>query len=82
MLTDREIEMLTFVANGHTDVQIAKLMWLSPRTVKQHVINARKKLGAKTRSHAVLLCYESGIFVVSSEEEQRPDEIGATVPAR
>jgi DNA-binding NarL/FixJ family response regulator len=53
-LNDREVEVLTWVARGKTSVEIAKILGLSKRTVDFHTDNARVKLGAATRTEAVL----------------------------
>ena len=53
-LNDREIEVLTWVARGKTSVEIAKILGLTKRTVDFHTDNARAKLGAATRTEAVL----------------------------
>ena len=51
-LTARERQVLTLVAQGQTDAQIAEQLLLSPHTVHRHVANARTKLGVPTRSAA------------------------------
>ena len=53
-LNDREIEILTMVARGLTSAQIASKISLSKRTVDFHIDNARTKLGAATRTEAVI----------------------------
>jgi DNA-binding NarL/FixJ family response regulator len=53
-LTDREIETLTLAARGKTSVQIAKVLRLTKRTIDFHLDNARVKLGARTRTEAVV----------------------------
>jgi DNA-binding NarL/FixJ family response regulator len=54
MLSDREIEALTWVARGKTSAEIAGLIGLSKRTVDFHLDNARIKLGATTRTQAAI----------------------------
>jgi DNA-binding NarL/FixJ family response regulator len=54
MLSDREIEALTWVARGKTSAQIADLIGLSKRTIDFHLDNARIKLGATTRTQAAI----------------------------
>jgi DNA-binding NarL/FixJ family response regulator len=54
MLSDREIEALTWVARGKTSAEIADLIGLSKRTVDFHLDNARIKLGAATRTEAAI----------------------------
>lgn len=54
-LSAREREILGMLAVGHTARSIADELSLSPETVRTHVVNARRKLGAKTRVQAVAL---------------------------
>jgi DNA-binding NarL/FixJ family response regulator len=53
-LTDREVEILTWVARGKTSSEIAQILGLTKRTVDFHMDNARTKLGAATRTEAVI----------------------------
>ncbi len=53
-LNDREVEVLTWVARGKTSADIAQLLGLAKRTVDFHIDNAREKLGAATRTEAVI----------------------------
>ena len=59
-LTEREREVLGFVAGGLTGAEIAERLVLSPETVKSHVHNAMAKLGARTRAHAVAIAMSGG----------------------
>jgi DNA-binding NarL/FixJ family response regulator len=45
-LTDREREMLAWVATGRSNQEIAKELFLSPATVRTHISRAMGKLGA------------------------------------
>lgn len=54
-LSSREAEVLSLVARGLTDGQIAHELYLSARTVAKHLEHAYAKLGAHTRSEAVAL---------------------------
>jgi DNA-binding response OmpR family regulator len=53
-LNEREVEVLTWAARGKTSAEIAKIVDLTKRTVDFHIDNARSKLGAATRTEAVL----------------------------
>jgi len=53
-LNEREVEVLTWSARGKTSAEIAKILDLTKRTVDFHIDNARGKLGAATRTEAVL----------------------------
>ena len=52
-LTPRERDALAYVAEGKTDWEIATILGLSESTARFHVDNARRKLGAVNRAHAV-----------------------------
>jgi DNA-binding response OmpR family regulator len=53
-LNDREVEILTWVARGKTSAEIAQIIDLTKRTIDFHIDNARAKLGAATRTEAVI----------------------------
>ena len=53
VLSAREVEVLSFVAGGLTDVQIADRLYLSPRTVGHHLRSVYRKLGVNGRAAAV-----------------------------
>jgi DNA-binding NarL/FixJ family response regulator len=53
-LNDRESEILTWAARGKTSAEIAPILGLSKRTIDFHLDNARIKLGARTRTEAVV----------------------------
>jgi len=53
-LNDREAEILTWAARGKTSAQIAPILGLAKRTIDFHLDNARVKLGARTRTEAVV----------------------------
>lgn len=52
-LTARESEILTWVARGKTNREIAELLWIAPTTVRKHLENVYAKLGVRTRTAAV-----------------------------
>ena len=51
-LTRREVEVLSLVARGLSNVQIAEELVLSPRTVEGHITNLYAKIGANGRAGA------------------------------
>ena len=53
-LSEREVETLTWAARGKTSAEIARILDLTKRTVDFHIDNARTKLGAATRTEAVI----------------------------
>ena len=60
-LTDREREILTLVARGLTNEEIAGELIISPATVKTHVARIMGKLDAHDRAQLVVCAYESGL---------------------
>ena len=52
-LTQREVEVLRLIAFGHTSVEIARKLQLSPRTIETHRAHIHKKLGLATRAELV-----------------------------
>lgn len=48
-LTARELEIATLVADGRTNAEIAAELFLAPGTIKNHVANIQRKLGARNR---------------------------------
>jgi DNA-binding CsgD family transcriptional regulator len=59
-LTRREAEVMQIVARGKSNQEIAALMTLSVRTVQKHLENAYEKLGARSRTQAVLTAWSIG----------------------
>ena len=53
-LNEREVEVLTWVARGKTSIEIAQILGLTKRTIDFHTDTARMKLGAATRTEAVI----------------------------
>jgi DNA-binding CsgD family transcriptional regulator len=52
-LTPREREIVGLVAEGMTNAEVARILWISPGTVRKHLENAYDKLGVRTRAGAV-----------------------------
>jgi DNA-binding CsgD family transcriptional regulator len=52
-LTARESQVLSWVARGKTNPEIAEILWVSPTTVRKHLENVYAKLGVHTRTAAV-----------------------------
>jgi len=62
VLTERELEVLRLIALGHSNTEIAKLMFLSPRTVETHRANLQRKLGVSGRPELVRYALEHGVI--------------------
>ncbi len=62
VLTDREVEALTWVAKGKSSADIAILMNVSERTVNFHISNVIQKTGVATRVQAAIRCALLGLI--------------------
>ena len=60
-LSDREIEVLKLIANGKDNAQIARDLFISPKTVKNHISNILMKLQIENRIQAAVYAVRSGI---------------------
>ena len=54
-LTHREIQILSYIANGSTNKEVAHVLGISEQTIKNHVSAILRKLNANDRAHAVAL---------------------------
>jgi len=60
-LTPREREMIILVARGLSNEEIAGQMFVSPLTVKTHVVRAMTKVGARDRAQLVSFVFRAGL---------------------
>jgi DNA-binding NarL/FixJ family response regulator len=60
-LSDRELEVLKLIANGKDNAQIARDLFISPKTVKNHISNILMKLQIDNRIQAAVYAVRSGI---------------------
>lgn len=65
-LTDREFEVLSLLAKGASNAEIAQQLFLGETTVKTHVSRILTKLNLRDRTHAVVFAYENGIVTPGS----------------
>jgi len=60
LLTQREKQILNYIADGNTNKQIARILKISEQTIKNHVSAILRKLNANDRAHAVVLAIRHG----------------------
>ena len=61
-ISDRELEVLSRLAAGQSNKEIARELAVSPNTVKTHVANLFEKLEARRRTEAILRARELGLI--------------------
>ncbi len=60
-LSARELEVLTLIARGRSNEEIAQLLFISPHTVKNHVSSIYRKLRVRDRTQAALAAIRMGL---------------------
>jgi DNA-binding NarL/FixJ family response regulator len=57
-LTEREVEVLRLVASGRTNPEIAKVLFISEKTVSRHLTNIFTKIDVSSRTAAAAFAFE------------------------
>lgn len=63
-LSAREVEVLRLIALGHTSVEVARTLHLSPRTIETHRARINRKLGLRKRAELVRYALRRGLLGV------------------
>lgn len=66
LLTDRQIDVLRELSKGLSNKEVARILSISPSTVKVHVAAILKELGAKNRTVAVTMAKDMGLLNLTS----------------
>jgi DNA-binding NarL/FixJ family response regulator len=61
-LSSRQHEILSLIADGLSNAEIGKLLFISTETVRTHVKQLLRRLDARDRTHAVSLAYQAGLL--------------------
>ena len=67
VITTRETQILRWIKDGHTNIEIAHILSISPHTVKNHVRKILLKLGVQTRGQAALKAIQIGVLKMRRE---------------
>ncbi len=66
-LTARERDVLKLIAKGYSNAEIAKKLFISPHTVKNHVSNIYRKMGMDDRTQVALMALRLGLVPLERE---------------
>lgn len=66
-LSSRELEVLTLIGRGRSNDEIARALFISPHTVKNHVSSIYRKLNVRDRTHAALAAIRMGLVSVEQD---------------
>jgi DNA-binding NarL/FixJ family response regulator len=72
-LTPRELEILRLVAEGASNVQVARKLWVTEQTVKFHLSNVYRKLGVSNRTEASRYAQLHGLLGEPAGRSERAD---------
>jgi two-component system, NarL family, response regulator LiaR len=61
-LSKRELEVLNLIVEGYSNPEIARMLYLSPNTIKTHVRSIFNKLGVEHRIQAVVIALRHGLI--------------------
>src|SRR5919198_1818315 len=65
-LTRREVEILQLVAEGHSNAELARMLWVTEQTVKFHLSNIYRKLNVSNRTEASRWAQRQGLLPAAS----------------
>lgn len=76
-LTRRELEILQLVAEGHSNTQLAKMLWVTEQTVKFHLSNVYRKLDVANRTEASRWAQLHGLLSSPAKHDQQLANVSA-----
>jgi len=81
-LTPKEVEILTYIAGGNSNKQIANMLGIGEQTIKNQVSAILRKLNANDRAHAVFIAIRSGLITIKLPREATPQGEKAVLRSR
>lgn len=66
-LSGRQLEVLSYAAQGLTNAEIGRRLYLTEDTIKTHMAKLLRKLGARDRANAVSIGYRTGLLPMGGE---------------
>jgi two-component system response regulator DegU len=73
-LTNREVQILTLIAEGNSNKRIADILGISEQTIKNQVSAILRKINANDRAHAVFIAIRDGLIYFQQGREPAPRE--------
>jgi DNA-binding NarL/FixJ family response regulator len=70
-LSDREVQILTLLADGHGSRQICGELFITNNTLKSHLYRISKRMGCGERAGMVSLAYRAGVLRIPGPELMR-----------
>jgi DNA-binding NarL/FixJ family response regulator len=78
LLTERELEIVRLVGEGHSNRELARMLWVTEQTVKFHLTNVYRKLGVSNRTEASRWAQAQGLLNGSPARRLRTVEPART----
>src|SRR5438094_5031778 len=79
--SQRELELLTLMADGLTDGEIAEKLSISAKTMRSRLHAMRLKMQARTRTHAIAIAFRRGLLDVERRAREPEPEPAPDTPA-
>jgi DNA-binding CsgD family transcriptional regulator len=80
-LSEREIEILQLLAEGWPPAEVARQLYIAPKTVSSHLQRIFGKLGVHTRAQAVAVAYAAGVIQVGVANQEVEAHVIELLPA-
>ncbi len=67
-VTRRELDVLVLMGTGLSNEEAAKRLYVSVKTVRNHIWNVMQKMGARSRAHSITLAVQHGILMIEKDK--------------